>query len=70
MKIDAVILRETRFVAIGTVFFTALEQLIFLALRRWGLPVLFGALLSGGAGILNFFLLGLTVQKALAMGAR
>lgn len=68
MKIDAVILRETRFVAVGTVFFSALEQLAFMAFRAWDLSVLFGTLLSGAAGVLNFFLLGLTVQSALATG--
>ncbi len=68
MKIDAVILRETRFVALGTVFFSAIEQLVFMAFRAWDPSVLFGTLLSGGVGVLNFFLLGLTVQRALAAG--
>lgn len=68
MKIDAVVLRETRFVAVGTLFFTAVEQLVFMALRRWGLSVLLGAVLGGGAAVLNFLLLGLTVQRALETG--
>ena len=68
VKIDAVVLRETRFVAVGTLFFAALEQLAFMAFRSWGLPVLLGTLLSGAAGVLNFFLLGLTVQRSLATG--
>ena len=68
MKIDAVILRETRFVAVGTAFFAALEQLAFMALGAWSLPVLWGTLLSAVAGVLNFFMLGLTVQRALAGG--
>ena len=68
MKIDAVVLRETRFVAVGTLFFAALEQLVFMAFRRWGLAVLLGTLLSGTVGVLNFLFLGLTVQRALATG--
>lgn len=68
MKIDAVIWREVRFVAVGTVFFSALLQLGFLAFGAWGLPVLLGTLLSASAGILNFLLLGVAVQGALATG--
>ena len=49
-------------------FFTAVEQLVFMALRRWGLSVLLGAVLGGGAAVLNFLLLGLTVQRALETG--
>lgn len=68
MKIDAVIWRETRFVAVGTAFFSALLQLVYLALGAWAPSVLFGTLLSAVAGVGNFLLLGLTVQKALATG--
>ncbi len=68
VKIDAVVLRETRFVAVGTLFFAAVEQLVFMAFRAWGLAVLLGTLLSGLAGVLNFLFLGLTVQRALATG--
>ena len=68
MKIDRVVLRETRFVAVGTVFFSALLQLAFLAIGAWDLAVLLGTLLSAGAGVLNFLLLGVTVQRALAVG--
>jgi hypothetical protein len=68
MKIDRNVLRETRFVALGTLFFSALEQLVFLAFGAYGLAVLFGTLLSAALGILNFFLLGLTVQKVLTLG--
>ena len=66
MKIDATVLRETRFVAVGTLFFAACEQLAFLAFGAWGLDVLLGTLLSGAAGVVNFLLLGLTIQRALA----
>ena len=68
MKIDRVVWRETRFVAVGTLFFAALLQLAHLAVSAWDLSVLLGTLLSSGAGVLNFLLLGVTVQRALAMG--
>ena len=68
MKIDRVVLRETRFVAVGTVFCAALLQLAFLAIGAWDLSVLLGTLLSASAGVLNFLLLGVTVQRALTVG--
>ena len=40
-------------------------QAVFLIARFWDLTVLWGNLLSGGVGVLNFFLMGLTVQSAL-----
>ena len=68
MKIDAVIWRETRFVAVGTAFFSALMQLVYLLIGAWDLSVLLGTLLSAFAGVGNFLLLGIAVQKALATG--
>ena len=68
MKIDAAIWREVRFVAVGTAFFSALLQLVYLAIGRWTVAVLLGTLLSAVAGIANFLLLGITVQSALAIG--
>jgi hypothetical protein len=68
MKIDAVIWREVRFVAVGTAFFSALLQLVYLAIGAWAPSVLLGTLLSAFASIANFLLLGVSVQKALALG--
>ena len=68
MKIDAVIWREVRFVAVGTAFFSALLQLVYLAIGAWAPSVLLGTLLSAFAGIANFLLLGVSVQQALALG--
>ncbi len=41
-------------------------NLAFLLLKRWDLSVLWGNLMGGGFAILNFFILGLTVQKIAA----
>ena len=38
---------------------------VFLVIKKWDLTVLWGNLLSFASGVLNFFLLGVTVQKAL-----
>ena len=39
-------------------------QSIFLIIGKWDLTVLFGNVLGLAVAVLNFFLLGLTVQKA------
>ena len=47
---------------------TAVMLLVFLLLGRLTLPVVLGALLGACFAVLNFFLLGLTVQGALRTG--
>ena len=64
-KVDRVVLRETGYIAAWTLIFSAVTQAVFLIIGAWDLTVLFGNLLSGVAGILNFFFMGLTVQKSL-----
>ena len=63
--IDPAIKKETTFIAIATLILSALMEAVFLIIGRWDLPVLFGNLLGSGIGILNFFLMGIGLQKAL-----
>ncbi len=63
-KVDAVVRRETGFVALWVVLLSLLMQAVFLVGGWWSLPVLWGNLLSGVAAVGNFFAMGLTVQKA------
>ncbi len=63
-KIDPVVLKETKYIAIWVAVLSMLMQAIFLVLQKWNLSVLFGNLLSGFAVVLNFFLMALTVQNA------
>lgn len=67
MKIDPVVRRETAIIGIGALIQCALMQLVFLILRKWWFGVLLSGLLVGGVGVLHFFTLGLTVQRALAL---
>ena len=62
--IDPTVRRETGYIALWVVIFSTLMQAVFLLLRQWSLPVLFGGLLGGGAAVGNFFLMGLSVQSA------
>ena len=63
-KIDETVLRETLFISAGVVILSVLMEAVFLVIGKWNLPVLFGNVVGGAASIINFFLMGLTVQSA------
>ena len=63
-KIDPVVGKETRYVALVSFLFSLLLQSVFLILNKWDLSVLWGNLWGFVISVGNFFLLGLTVQKA------
>jgi hypothetical protein len=64
-KIDAVVIKETKYIGLWTLVLSVLMQAVFLVIGRWDYTVLLGNLLSGAAAILNFLLMGITVQRAL-----
>ena len=70
MKIDPTVKKETLFVGGVTLILSMLMQSVFLIIGRWDLSVLFGNLLGGVIGVLNFFFLGLSVQKAVSSGEK
>lgn len=63
--IDKTILKETRYLAVWVGVLSVLMHAVFLVVRRWDYTVLLGNLLGGTAALGNFFLMGLSVQKAL-----
>lgn len=63
MKIQEATKRETLHIAAGTLAFSAVMNAVFALLGKWELPVLWGTLLGGGFAVLNFFWLGLSIQK-------
>lgn len=65
-KISRTILKETAYIAMFSLILSVLMQSIFLIIGKWNLTVLFGNILGLAATVLNFFFLGLTVQKAVA----
>lgn len=67
-KVDAVVLKETKYIALVVLILSALMEAVFLIIGKWDYTVLLGNLLGGGVGILNFFLMGLGLQKALDKG--
>ena len=64
-KIDSTVVHETKFIALSVIFFSAVTELIFLIIGKWDYTVFLGNLLSGSAAVLNFLLMGITVQSAL-----
>ena len=68
IKIDKTVWKETSFIGIWTVIFSVLMQAVFLVIGMWDYTVLLGNALSGVMGTFNFFLLGVTVQKAVSSG--
>ena len=63
MKIQKAIWKETVHIAEGVVVLSVLMQLVFLLIGKWDMTVLYGTLLGSAYAIINFFVLGLTVQK-------
>jgi hypothetical protein len=64
-KIDKIVLKETKYIAVWVLIFSVLMQAVFLVIGQWDYTVLLGNILSAVCGILNFLFLGITVQKAL-----
>lgn len=64
-RIDPTIKRESIYIAICVLILSMLMQAVFLIISAWDWTVLWGNLWGGFAAVLNFFLMGLTIQKAL-----
>jgi len=65
-QIDPTIRRDTRYMIMVVAVLTTMMEAVFLIIGKWDITVLWGGLLGACASILNFFLMGLTVQKAVA----
>lgn len=63
-KVDKTVRRETIYIALFTLVLSLLLQSVFLIIGKWDYKVLCGNILSGSVSVLNFFLMGITVQKA------
>lgn len=66
-KVDPVVMKETRFIALTVLILSALMQAVFLVLGKWDYTVLLGNVYGAVLAVGNFFLMGLTVQKCLTM---
>lgn len=66
-KVDAVVMKETKFIALIVLLGSMLMQAVFLIIGKWDYTVLLGNLLGAALAVGNFFLMGLTVQKCLEL---
>ncbi|MBQ2897010.1 MAG: hypothetical protein IJE46_01625 [Clostridia bacterium] len=62
-KIDNVVLKETGYIASVTVILSVLMQVLFV-ISGWSYTHLLGNILGAFATVANFFIMGITVQKA------
>ena len=64
MRIDPAVRQMTWYITVFVILLSVLMELVFLLLHRWDYTVLLGNLLGAAIAIVNFFLMGLAVQKA------
>lgn len=64
-KIDPVVLKETKYILFWSIILSALMQAVFLVIGKWNYTVILGNVLSVFVSVLNFFLMGFAIQKAL-----
>lgn len=67
MRVDPTVRRETAYVAISSVVLSVIMELVFVIIGMWDYTVLLGNLLGAFIAVLNFFLMGLTVQSAVLL---
>ena len=66
-KPQKTVLRETKRIAIGEVVLLAIMWIVYALTGRFSLAVVLGSLIGGAYAVFNFFMLGMTVQKAAQM---
>lgn len=64
-QVDPTVKRETCYIAGFVLIFSVILELAFLLAGAWDITVLLGNLLGGLVAVGNFFLMGLTIQRAL-----
>ena len=64
-QIDPIVAKETKYILAWELILSALMQAVFLLIGEWDYTVLLGNILSASAAVLNFFLMGISIQKAL-----
>ena len=65
IKADATVKKETKYIAYSGLILSMFMNAVFVVLRKWDYTVILGNLLSLVIGTLNFYFMGLTVQKAI-----
>lgn len=64
-KVDEAIKKETLFIIYGMLILSALMNAVYLLAGKWSLFVLMGNAIGAAVSVLNFFLMGITIQRSL-----
>ena len=64
MKANETVKRECIYIAYFCTILSVLMQAVFIILKKWDYTVLLGNLLSLLLAVLNFYFMGITIQKA------
>ncbi len=64
-KIDATVLKETRYIALVTILLSVIMEAVFFFCKAWDISVLLGNIWGALGAVCNFLLMGITVQNAL-----
>lgn len=65
VKVDKTILEETKYIAFVVAILSVLINSVFLIFKKWDYTVFLGTLLAAMVAVINFLLMGITIQKAL-----
>lgn len=65
-QLDPAVRKETGYIALVTLLLGVLQQAVFLIIGKWSFSVLLGGIYGWAAALMNFFLMALTVQKAVS----
>lgn len=66
-KVDPTVKKESCYIAAWVIILTVAMHAVFLILKAWDMTVLWGSILGASVAVLNFFLMGLTIQSVLGM---
>lgn len=66
-KVDPTVRKETGYITCWVLILSVVMHAVFFFLKSWDMTVLWGSLLGVFAAVLNFFLMGLTVQWVLGL---
>lgn len=64
MKVDKTVIKETKYISFFVIVLSVLMQSVFLIISKWNYTVLLGNIYGAAIAVLNFFVMGLYVQKA------
>lgn len=63
-NVNPTVVSETKYIAYVTVILSIIMQSVFLIIGMWNYKILLGNVYSAGFMILNFYLMGMSVAKA------